>query len=241
MKTQQYITLTINRLPKGYVFTYTDIMNDVLNKETVIKALNRLSKNGKIGKLTKGKFYKPEVTDFGTLLPNQYQIVKDLIIENGKFKGYLTGYSIYNKLGLTTQISNTIQIGSNKIRPSFKRENYTIIFVKQNNIINNKNIPLLQILDVIRFIKKIPDTTIELSCKRLLLLLNELNELDKSNLVRLAIKYNPATRSLLGALFEELGCFNITDKIFKSLNPITKYNFNGLSHILSTSEKWNLI
>src|SRR5690606_29431044 len=115
-------------LPKGYVFTYADFINEVNNKEAIIKALNRMTASGKISKLSKGKFYKPENTVFGALQPNQYQVVKDLLEEDGKTIGYLTGYSIYNKLGLTTQVSNTIQIGKNEIRPKFKRERYTISF-----------------------------------------------------------------------------------------------------------------
>lgn len=241
MKVQQYIIVTINRLPKGYVFTYLDFITEVINKEAVIKSLNRLTKIGKITKLSKGKYYKPEKTDFGNLVPNQYQIVKDLIERNGKTIGYITGLGIYNQLGLTTQVSNTIQIGCNQIRPNFKREIFTISYIRQKNIINIKNIPLLQILDAIRFIKKIPDTTIEQSVKRLLSLLKELSELEKLNLVRLALKYNPATRALLGALLEELGCINITDKIFKSLNPITKYKFIDAKKVLSNTEKWNIV
>lgn len=46
--------------------------------------------------------------------------------DDNKIIGYLTGYSIYNTLGLTTQVSNTIQIGTNNIRPNFKRERYVI-------------------------------------------------------------------------------------------------------------------
>ena len=82
----------------------------------------------------------------GTLQPNQAQVVKDLLEENGKITGYLTGYSIYNQLGLTTQVNNTIQIGKNQVRPKFKRERYTITFIKQKNSITKENIPLLQVL-----------------------------------------------------------------------------------------------
>jgi hypothetical protein len=88
--------------------------------------LNRLVISGKIVKLSKGKFYKPETTVFGILQPDQAQVVKDLLEKNGKITGYLTGYSIYNQLGLTTQVSNTIQIGKNEIRSSFKRGRYAI-------------------------------------------------------------------------------------------------------------------
>ena len=143
MKTTDYIIYTIDRLPKGYVFTYADFINEVNNKETVIKALNRMTVSGKISKLSKGKFYKPENTVFGALQPNQYQVVKDLLEEDGKAIGYLTGYSIYNQLGLTTQVSNTIQIGKNEVRSKFKRERYTISFIKQKNTITKDNIPFL--------------------------------------------------------------------------------------------------
>ena len=108
MKTSDYIANAVDRLPKGYVFTYSDFIITPSQKEAVIKALNRMALSGRIAKLSKGKYYKPETTPFGNLLPNQAQVVKDLLEDNGKISGYLTGYSIYNQLGLTTQVSNTI-------------------------------------------------------------------------------------------------------------------------------------
>ena len=82
MKTAEYISFTIDRLPKGYVFTYVDFITEVNQKEAVIKALNRMVASGKIAKLSKGKYYKPENTPFGNLLPNQAQVVKYLLEEN---------------------------------------------------------------------------------------------------------------------------------------------------------------
>ncbi len=240
MKTTKYIALTIDRLPKGYVFTYADFTTEVNRKEAVIKALNRMVDSGKITKLSKGKYYKAENTPFGKLQPNQAQVVKDLLEENGKVTGYLTGYSIYNQLGLSTQVSNTIQIGKNQVRPNFKRDRYSIAFVKQKNTITKENIPLLQILDAIRYIKKIPDANIEGSCKRFLAIIKNLTDNEINTLVRLALKYPPATRALLGALAEQLRQDKITETLFKSLNPITKYKLTGVAKVLSTTEKWNI-
>jgi Family of unknown function (DUF6088) len=240
MKTTEYIALTIDRLPKGYVFTYADFTTEVNRKEAVIKALNRMVDSGKITKLSKGKYYKAENTPFGKLKPNQAQVVKDLLEEDGKVTGYLTGYSIYNQLGLSTQVSNTIQIGKNQVRPNFKRDRYSIAFVKQKNTITKENIPLLQILDAIRYIKKIPDANIEGSCKRFLAIIKNLTDNEINTLVRLALKYPPATRALLGALAEQLGQDKITETLFKSLNPITKYKLTGVAKVLSTTEKWNI-
>lgn len=241
VKITEYIANTIDRLPKGYVFTYEDFIGEVKKKEAVIKALNRMSASGRISKLSKGKYYKPEKTPFGKLQPDQYQVVKDLLEENGKVVGYLTGYSIYNQLGLTTQLSNTIQIGKNEVRPSFKRERYTISFIRQKNIITKENIPLLQLLDALKYIKKIPDTTVAAASKRIMSLIKELSILEEKTLVRLVQKYNPATRALLGAILDELGRKGNLETISKTLNPITKYNIAGVGKVLSTTLTWNIV
>ena len=241
MKIAEYIAYTTDRFPRGYVFTYSDFNTEASQKEAVIKALNRLVKSGKIAKLSKGKYYKPEITPFGILLPEQKQVVKDLLEDNGKIIGYLTGYSIYNQLGLTTQVSNTIQIGKNDIRPGFKRERYTISFIRQKNTINKENIPLLQLLDAIRYIRKIPDATVESSCIRFLAIVNDLSEKDKNSLARLALKYPPATKALVGAMLEQLQQNQLTEPLYKSLNQITKYKLAGASKVLSATEKWNIV
>lgn len=241
MKTTDYISNTIDRLPKGYVFTYEDFIDAVNKKEAVIKALNRMAVSGKIAKLSKGKYYKPEQTVFGELQPNQYQIVKDLLENDGKTIGYLTGYSIYNQLGLTTQVSNTIQIGKNEIRPAVKRAQYKIKFVKQKNTITKDNIPFLQLLDAMRYIKNIPDASVASAAKRLLAILKNLTEKGKTTMVRLAMKYPPATRALLGALLDELKNESLTQPLFKSLNPITTYKLGGIDKLLSTTTKWNIV
>jgi hypothetical protein len=241
MKTSEYILFTINKFPKGFVFTYSEFTTEVNQKEAVIKALNRLVSSGKIAKLSKGKYYKPENSVFGKLQPIQYQVVKDLLEDNGKNTGYLTGYSIYNKLALTTQVSNTIQIGKNQVRPSFRRERYNIAFVKQKNTITKENIPLLQLLDAIRYIKKIPDANISDSCRRFLAIIKVFSDKDVNTLIRLALKYPPSTRALLGAILEQLQRTQATDSLLKSLNPITKYKLSGASKVLSTTEKWNIV
>jgi hypothetical protein len=235
------IRVTIDRFPKSYIFTYNDFLTKVDSKEAIIKALNRMVTSGKIAKISKGRFYKPEVTVFGTLEPSQYQIVKDLLEDDKKrTTGYLTGFSIYNQLGLTTQVSNTIQIGKNQLRPSFNRGIFKISFVKQKNVINKENIPFLQILDSIRYIKKIPDAKIPFSCKRLIAILSSKTEIEISTLVRLSLNYPPATRALLGAMLEENGFESQSQILRNSLNFISTYEFKDLNEVLSNTEKWKI-
>ncbi len=240
MQVADYIRNTINRLPVSYVFTYRDFNPEVNGREAIIKALNRMVAKGEIEKLSKGKYYKPKETSFGFVPPDQYQVVKDLLGKGDNLTGYLTGYSVYTKLGLTTQVSNTIQIGRNETRPALRRGIYKISFVKQRNTITEKNIPFLQILDAFRFIKKIPDTTINDACKRLFEIVKNLNESDQIQMIRLAKKYPPATRALLGAMLETVLEKKAVEPLANSLNPITKYKIGLSTNCLSNATKWNI-
>tara|TARA_R110001592_G_scaffold162584_3_gene396141 strand:- start:18977 stop:19717 length:741 start_codon:yes stop_codon:yes gene_type:complete len=241
MKTTDYIAYTLQRMPKGYVFTYEDFMQGVGKKEAVIKALNRLVAAGKLNKLSKGKYYKPKETPFGELEPGEQQIVKDYLEKDGKIIGYLTGYSIYNRLGLSTQVSPIIQIGRASERPATERGKYKVVFVKQKNTITKSNIPLLQLLDAIKNIKKIPDAPLKQSLKRFAAIVKELSPESVQGLMRLALKYPPSTRALLGAIVNQVMPEMDTDILQQSLNPITRYKIGLDEKVLDNLNKWNIV
>jgi len=100
MKVSDIVINKINRLKTGYVFTYSDFDIPVKNLSALKMSLNRLVSAGKIVRLSKGQFYKPEISQFGSLRPAEYQIVKDLLEDDKKIIGYLTGISAFNKLGI---------------------------------------------------------------------------------------------------------------------------------------------
>jgi len=110
------VTENIELFTYGYVFSASDFPVDVTKQKSVNKVLENLTKAGKIRRLSKGKYYKTKLTEFGELMPDSYQIVKDLLEENGKLIGYITGYQIFNELGLTTQVSAILQIGTSKTK-----------------------------------------------------------------------------------------------------------------------------
>ena len=240
MKVPDIIDNKINRLPIGYVFTYEYFNFSVEKVDALTKALSRMVQDGKIRKLSPGRFYKPRLTDFGELKPEVYQVVKDLLEQNGKVLGYLTGYSTYNQFGLTTQVSSIIQIGANEPKKSITRGMYKIRFMKQPNTITRENIPLLRILDTVRNIKEIPDTTVQDSCKTLISLISKINKEERVSIIRLAKKYNPATRALSGAMIDLCFGSSIAEPLLKSLNPSSEYDFGISDNILPNKLKWNI-
>lgn len=223
-----------------YVFTYQDLNLPTERSESVIKMLNRLVSEGVIAKISKGRFYKPKRSIFGALKPKQEEIVKDLLEKDGKVNGYITGYSVFNRLGLTTQVPNVIQIGTNVRKNKKQRGVFTIRFVLQSNPITKENIPLLQLLDAIRFIKEIPDTTVSLSCKRLIAIIQELDKKETDKLLMLAEKYPPMARALLGAIIENIYGTNKALSLWNTLNPLTSYRIGIDEQVLPEIRKWRI-
>tara|TARA_R110002050_G_scaffold3144_2_gene16456 strand:+ start:337 stop:1410 length:1074 start_codon:yes stop_codon:yes gene_type:complete len=240
MKVADKVRNKIEKLPEGYVFGYDDF-NIEQNEESALKvALFRLVKAGTIERLSKGRFYKPQKGIVGNLNPDEYEIVKDLLFENQKPIGYITGYGIFNRFGLTTQLSNVIQIGTNFDKKQIQRGRYKIKFVRQWNTITNNNIYLLQLLDCIRYIKNIPDATVNQSFQRLTFLTKELSPKDIRTFASLALNYPSQTRSLTGALLEKLNYNDLADKLFRSLKATTYFNVNISSDLIPNKQKWRI-
>jgi hypothetical protein len=231
---------TISRFADGFVFTAEDFPIPLDKQNTVTKVLNNMVAAGQIRRLCKGRFYKTQISKFGELPPDTFQTVKDLLEKNGKIVGYLTGYSIFNKFGLTTQVPVMLQIATGKEKKNITRGNYRIGFIIQQNTITKANVPMLQLLDCLRFFKNIPDAMPDDICRRLLVLFKQLTPEHINTAKRLAIKYPPSVIALLGALLETNNENEDTTILYKALNHQSTYKLDISSQILFNQKKWHI-
>lgn len=231
---------TIEKFDYGFVFTPKDFPVEKRQIASVNRLLTYMVHTGKICRISKGRFYKPKMTEFGAMKPNTYEVVKDLLEKDGKQVGYLTGYSIFNELGLTTQVSMILQIGIPNEKNPIKRGLYRIHFIKQHNEITKENIYLLKLLDCLRFFRNIPDSMPDEKCSRILLLLKELTKEQKEEIKNLSLKYTPQAIALLGAMLETLNPKEKTEDLYNILNPLSFYKFGISENILSNPQKWNI-
>lgn len=232
----------INLIDDGIVFSIDDLGFPAEWWDNIRVKLSRMVDKGLIQKFSKGRFYKPKKSVFGMLKPNLQEIVKDLVHDkNGKQIAYLTGYSVWNDMALTTQVASTIVLGSNKRRNATKRGIYSIRFVPQPNVITRNNIHLLQILDTIKFVKKIPDANLANSIMVLKSSIGKLQENDIRKIIKLAYKYPPRVKAILGAILDDLGYSQKTTPLREGLNPGTKYKLGpGNTNELLNKDKWNI-
>lgn len=235
------ITDSIKRLQVNKVFTAESFISDTQSRAAVRMALGRLVSLGKIRKLDRGRYYKPQETILGEMVPGIEDVLSDLVLDkNRKVIGYLTGTIVFAQLGLTTQITTQIQIGVKKYRRSARRGRYTVTFVEQPNPIKKENIELFRLLDALRFIKDIPATTPEEAVERMLFLVGRLSKQKQKRLVDLALNYKPYVRALLGAIMEKNKADEeLVFKLRKSLNDSTIFRFN-ISEEIIPATNWNI-
>ena len=202
-------------------------------------ALNKLVAQGKLKRLSKGKYYKPEETVFGVLPPDTNEIVKDFLLKDGKIIGYITGTNAFARIGLTTQISSTIYIGTNKYRRPLLRGTNRIEFILQPNVIQEDDISLYIILDAIRFIRSIPATTPNEAVEILLSTIKGLKKQEQHRLAELSLAYTPYVRALLGAMYEQLSL--PYQQLRQSLNGTTNYKLSISEEVLPTKTNWRIL
>lgn len=225
--------------PAGVVLTTRDFGVEMRYQPALAKALSRLVLQGELQKIAKGKYYIPKKTIFGKLKPADSELVKDFLEQNGKVVGYITGTTAFASMGLTTQISSSILIGTNKYRRPLTRNGVKISFLLQENTITPDNIPLLRILDALRLIKEIPATSPDECVANVCKAIDALADEQKEELAELSLAYTPYVRALLGAIYENMGLD--TKVISETLNGVTTYKLPISDNVLSNKRNWNII
>ncbi len=230
----------IRTIKEGETFTYEKLSIEKKEYQSAAKSIERLIKKGIIKRISPGIFFKPKQTVFGELLPNEEEILKPYLYKNGNRIAYITGVYLYNKLGLTTQVPQTIKIASREREIKVNTPNLKIKPAKSYVDVTNKNFQYLEILDAIKDFKKIPDLNIENGIRILLNILKELKKDEIKKIVKYSLKYPPRTRALLGALLEEIGIKDELNDLKNSLNPLSEYSLGIKKDILRTAENWKI-
>jgi len=200
--------------------------------------LSRLVKAGKLVRLEKGKYCKPKRSSFGALRPSETEIVKILTQHRGKTIGYLTGNALYNQWGLTTQVPNKLTIGRRSRLPEKEINGYKVKFVARPFSFMEADIPMLELLDALMDIRQIPDASLLTVVPLVVAKMKELHLSHLNRLIRLALEYPPFTRALLGALLTTHFPEQKTELLQASLNPLTRYQFEGIETLVSNKSKW---
>jgi hypothetical protein len=239
MKVSEKIERKINKMQEGTTFKYQQMGIDQSEYGAATKAIERLLKKGMIKRVSTGVFYKPIQSVFGELRPREEELLKPYLFQNGERIAYITGGSLYNRMGLTTQVPKTIKVASKVKRVTTKIGKTQVKPVKSYVDVTNENYYLLEILDALKDFKTIPDLDKKSAVTLLQNKIGKLPENERSKMIRYALKYPPRVSALLGAILD-LSKVNGLEILKKNLNPLTNYKLGIKEEILPTAPKWNI-
>lgn len=240
MKVTKKVETSINKMPDGTTFKYQGLAIAPDEYPAAAKAIERLIKKGLISRASTGVFYKPKKTAFGNLKPKEEELLKPYLFEAGKRIAYITGTALYNRMGITTQVPKNIRVASRSKRIATKVGSIQVKPVKSYLDVTNENYYLMELLDVLKDFKTIPDTEKSQVIKFMLQKIKGLANKEKKELVDIALMYPPRVRAFTGAILNEINPAKPVTDLKKSINPLTIYEFGITKKELSNSEYWNI-
>lgn len=242
MQTTKKIEKAISGFKEGEVFNYEQLNLVPTEYRAAVKALGRMTKAGIVKRASTGRYYKPNKSVFGELRPGEDELLKSYLFRKGKRIAYVTGEALYNKMGLTTQVSKNIKVASRDKRVITKVGSIAVKPVKSYVDVTDDNYFILEILDAMKDFKEIPDLNRMAAIKRLRQKIKELKEDDVRKLINVSLKYPPRVRALAGAILTSLGIDSkLTETLTKSLNPLSSYSFGIKKKELPTINQWNIV
>lgn len=241
MKVAAQIREKIKSIPESDPFGYADLGIAPADFVKAAKAIERLQKKGAIKKVSKGLFYKPEMSVFGEMPPNYNLILKNYLYKNGQRVGYVTGGVLYNQLNLTTQNYFKSKIATKRTPKKIDISCLKTASVKAYVDVTEDNYKLLGILDAIKDIKIISDTSANDALSILMPKIKLFASKDIQDLTQFGLQYPPRARALLGAIIENIfkDDFDLAP-LRNSLNPATTYKISIKEAVLPTIKNWNI-
>ena len=240
MSIAQTIQNSVEAMPAGRIFGYQELPSYIKSPGAVIKAISRMVADKRLERFSKGKFYVPKKGLLGLRKPSDGELIRSMLYKGGRLRGYVTGLSLYNQLGLTTQIPRTITVACNGGRQKKEFGTIRIKTVVTRIPIEEKDVTLFQYLDVLKDIKKIPDSDINLSLKIMSGYISKLSAGEQGRLEKLAENYySPQVRALIGLLFSGLK-LSVPSSLALSLNPTTTYKLKLDQSSWPMAKEWNI-
>ncbi len=194
-----------------------------MTEQAFYKGISRLCQENKILRVAKGIYCIPKKTKYGTISLGEENIISYYL---GDYNGVLTGYKLYNKYGITTQISKNVEMFSNLLYENTKT--ISNVRIKKANIKFTDNIIAnIELLELLENYDNIEDINIKMLGKTLEKLVNCYSE-KSFNKINKNIKYKKSTLASLNLL---LNHYKIENSIEKYLRKTSKYKTIDLGRI----------
>jgi Family of unknown function (DUF6088) len=219
------------------LWTYKDFRP--FPESTVAAALSRLRKKGLLVRLRKGVYYRPRGSRFGTTTPEPTRVAEAVLKGRG-ISAVSSGLPAYNALGLTTQVSAVPTFAVEGNVGSLRTGRKGKIRLRPVTSVHGLKPEERVVLDSLRDLRSIPDTTPEEVLRKLAALFRD-GRVSYERVARTARTEPPRVRALVGLLGSMIGAERgILDKLLAGLNKTTKFRY-GLVSVFPEARLWGIV
>lgn len=198
---------------------------------TTAKALSRLAAEGRIIRTSKGRYYHPRQTAFGTSRPPKMRAAEISAVH----KLHPSGISAANLLGFTTQNAGRTQYATTGPSAPTKLAGSQIV-TRRPQAREDLSLREGAFLEFLRTRGALSEYPPEETARMLIALVKE--ELPFPRLAAAALTEPPRVRAILGAIGEEAGQPAAALKALReSLNPLSRFDFGPL-RVLKHAKMW---
>lgn len=231
--TAEIIRHKVERGREDRFWTFRDFTS--LPTYAVAKTLSRLADEGVVHRVRKGVYYRAKTTRFGATKPDLTRVFTDAL-DRKDVAWKPTGLSVWNSLGLTTQVPAIPSFAVNRrVRVKSPKAIHVRIVPSFHSLSTEERAAL----DALRSLRFVPDTTPVETLHRLADLCRE-GRLSFSKMIRVALQEPPRVRALLGLIGTLLGeDEGLLAKLRHSLNRTTTFKL-GLASSFPAAADWGI-
>ena len=206
---------------------YKEELLNQITEAAYYKTLQRMCEAGELVKIAKGTYHLPKVGKYGIVPPSEKEIIA-AFTENKT--GSVVGYSLYNELNLTTQISKTVNVLSSAL-DGFSKSIRNIVI----NYVPLKFSPevekMIQGLEVLQNFNAIQDINYSAFVEYSKVLAQDFEEKTFEEVIS-KTNYKKSTISFLK---EILNYYNIKNNLNKYLSALSEYKHPKREELYETA------
>lgn len=217
-----------NELIFASEFYELKLKNDA-SEAAYYKTLGRMCKSGELCRISKGTYYRPKIGKFGIVPPSQKEIVSAF---TDRENGTVVGYSLYNSLKLTTQLSKTIEVYSSQIDQQTKSiSNVSLQFcdLKYTPAVSR----MIHMLEILQNFEDIQ----ELNYINFLHFAKEFSQTYSDSVFEEVIKQKRYQKKTISFLREILSGYGVANNLSKYLSQLSYYRHPTMEEINEAAYK----
>lgn len=191
------------------------------------KTLERMSKQGILIHLTKGIYYRPRKSRFGSVPISEKEIIGHYTRDG---QGIVIGYRLYNKKGLTTQISKRVEVLSSVV--SEQKKNISNVCVMNSGIaLTKETIPVIETMEILQNYRNIED----INKSALAVYMKEFAAEYSDSATVFVLKNRKYKKSTIAFLESFLNYFRIENSLYQFLSALSSYAIPGMEEFYEST------